>query len=267
MPDSSQVPDRAVADADSRDARIEQLLLTGLDLYFAGQYEQAINVWTRVSFLERGHGRARAYIERARGAIAERQREGDELLQLGVDAFNRGDTDHARELLTQSVERSGPDDLASSVLERVHRLRRTLVPGAVGLADAGSLPAGLVAEPPAPPATRRVSLLVVALAAGLTGALLAGLAIEVWFAAPVEVGSPGGTHAGDALPMPRASDVALARARTLMEGGHVPDALRLLESIGALDPRRVEADRLRAELQERLLRLAGLSVPGPGEGR
>ncbi|MDO8795422.1 MAG: hypothetical protein Q7J25_12460 [Vicinamibacterales bacterium] len=267
MPDSSQVPDRAVADADSRDARIEQLLLTGLDLYFAGQYEQAINVWTRVSFLERGHGRARAYIERARGAIAERQREGDELLQLGVDAFNRGDTDHARELLTEAVERSGPDDLASSVLERVHRLRRRQLPGAVGLADAGSLPAGLVAEPPAPRTTRRVSLLTVALAAGLTGALMAGLAIEVWFAAPVEVGSPGGARAGEALLVPRASDVALARARTLAEGGHIPDALRLLDSIGALDPRRVEADRLRAELQERLLRLAGLSVPGSGEGR
>ena len=266
MPDSSQVPDRAVADADSRDARIEQLLLTGLDLYFAGQYEQAINVWTRVSFLERGHGRARAYIERARGAIAERQREGDELLQLGVDAFNRGDTDHARELLTEAVERSGPDDLASSVLERVHRLRRTHVSGAVGLADAGSLPMGLRAEPPAPRTTRRVSLLAVALAAGLTGALMAGVAIEVWFAAPVEVGSPGGTRAGDALLAPRASDVALARAQALAEGGHVPDALRLLDSIGVLDSRRAEADRLQAELQERLLRLAGLRVQGSGEG-
>ena len=29
-----------------RDAKIEQLLLVGLDQYFAAQYEQAINVWT-----------------------------------------------------------------------------------------------------------------------------------------------------------------------------------------------------------------------------
>ncbi len=60
-----------------RAALIEQLLLAGLDQYFSGHYEQAIHVWTRVFFLDRGHARARAYIERARGALAERQREAE----------------------------------------------------------------------------------------------------------------------------------------------------------------------------------------------
>jgi hypothetical protein len=60
-----------------RDARIEELLLTGLDHYFAGRHELAINVWTRVLFLDRGHAKARAYIERARGAVSERQREAE----------------------------------------------------------------------------------------------------------------------------------------------------------------------------------------------
>ena len=67
-----------------RDARVEELLLAGLDHYFAGQHELAISVWTRVLFLDRGHARARAYIERARSAIAERQREGEELLHTGA---------------------------------------------------------------------------------------------------------------------------------------------------------------------------------------
>ena len=52
----------------------EQLLLAGLDHYFAAQYDQAVAVWTRVLFLDRSHARARAYIERARSAQAERQR-------------------------------------------------------------------------------------------------------------------------------------------------------------------------------------------------
>ena len=47
-----------VSDSD-RDAKIEQLLLIGLDHYFAAQYEQAINVWTRALFFDRSHARAR----------------------------------------------------------------------------------------------------------------------------------------------------------------------------------------------------------------
>ena len=77
---------------------MEQLLLQGLDYYFGGAYESAIHVWTRVLFLDRGHDRARAYIERARGAQAERQRESEELLHRGVAAFDRGETSDARSL-------------------------------------------------------------------------------------------------------------------------------------------------------------------------
>ena len=82
-----------------RDAKIEQLLLLGLDHYFAAEYEQAVNVWTRALFLDRSHPRARAYIERARSALSERLRQSEELLHGGVEAFNRGDTGEARRLL------------------------------------------------------------------------------------------------------------------------------------------------------------------------
>src|SRR5437867_12090352 len=81
-----------------RDAKIEQLLLVGLDHYFSAQYEQAINVWTRALFLDRSHARARAYIDRARSALAERQRESEELLHTGLAAFSRGEGDEARRL-------------------------------------------------------------------------------------------------------------------------------------------------------------------------
>src|SRR3954466_10245067 len=93
-------------DPESSESRIEELLLAGLDHYFSGQHELAISVWTRVLFLDRSHARARAYIERARGAVAERHREGEELLQRGVAAFSGGDAELARRLLTSAVERS-----------------------------------------------------------------------------------------------------------------------------------------------------------------
>ena len=85
------------SDDRDREARIEQLLLTGLDHYFAGHHEQAINVWTRVIFLDRNHDRARAYIERARSAMAERHRELEELLHDGVNAYDAGEIARARD--------------------------------------------------------------------------------------------------------------------------------------------------------------------------
>jgi len=91
-----------------RDAKIEQLLLLGLDHYFAARYELAINVWTRALFLDRSHARARAYIERARSALAEGQRESEELLQNGVAAFHRGDGEEARRLLQAAIDGGAP---------------------------------------------------------------------------------------------------------------------------------------------------------------
>src|ERR687884_1148535 len=105
-----------------RDAKIEQLLLAGLDHYFSAQYEQAINVWTRALFLDRSHARARAYIERARSAMAERQRESEELLQHGVDAFRRGESDEARRLLRAAIDGGAPADEALALLDRLDRL-------------------------------------------------------------------------------------------------------------------------------------------------
>src|SRR5712692_9963894 len=110
------------ASGSDRDAKIEQLLLVGLDHYFAARYELAINVWTRALFLDRSHARARAYIERARSALAERQRESEELLQTGVAAFHRGDGDEARRLLRAAIDGGAPPEEALALLDRLNRL-------------------------------------------------------------------------------------------------------------------------------------------------
>src|SRR5258705_233068 len=116
----------AFSDAE-RATRIEELLISGLDHYFAEDYEQAINVWTRVIFLDREHDRARAYIDRARKAIAERQRQSEELLHRGLDAYKTGDFERARDLLTRAVEQGAPSDQALVLLERMDRLEGTRV--------------------------------------------------------------------------------------------------------------------------------------------
>src|SRR5512146_640542 len=140
MPDSS--PDEARANWQDRSAKIEELLLAGLNYYFAGDHDRAINVWTRVLFLDRGHTRARAYIDRARGALAERQRESEELVQRGMAAFDQGDSASARELLSAAVARGGPHDVAFALLERLNRLDAAMSQAATVRPDTTDNPAG-----------------------------------------------------------------------------------------------------------------------------
>src|SRR6188474_1140030 len=119
MLDSLRDHDSTSAAAPERESRIEELLLAGLDHYFNGQHELAISVWTRVLFLDRSHARARAYIERARGALAERQRRSEELLDDGVAAFERGEVGEARELLQTAISQGAPREEALAVLDRL----------------------------------------------------------------------------------------------------------------------------------------------------
>jgi len=123
MPDPRRhelAPAESVSD---RDSRAEALLMDGLDQYFNGQYEEAIHLWTRVLFLDRSHARARAYIDRARTALAERQRLAEEMLETSRELLAQGQTDAARHLLHEAVATSGEDEHASALRGQVHDVR------------------------------------------------------------------------------------------------------------------------------------------------
>jgi tetratricopeptide (TPR) repeat protein len=263
------------APALDRDAKIEQLLLLGLDHYFAARYELAINVWTRALFLDRAHPRARAYIERARSALAERQRESEELLQNGVAAFQRGDADEARRLLHAAIEGGAPSEEALAVLERLNRLDAPLVPEVVPVSTGAT--------------RRRVPLAAVAAASGLRGVVVAGLIAVIvasaggyaawsqrvdWrlFASTLRSAFTGETPVARAavpvtreitLPVPRRGEETLARARTLAAGGHLREALAALNEIRATDPQKGESDRLRGDIQRQLLTLSSVVPVAP----
>ena len=109
MADPKRLESHATETAD-RDSRTEALLVEGLDRYFAGQYEEAIHIWTRVLFLDRNHARARAYIDRARTTLAERHRQSEEMLEASHDLLEQGRTEAARHLLTEAVAATGDDE-------------------------------------------------------------------------------------------------------------------------------------------------------------
>jgi hypothetical protein len=55
------------------------------------------------------------------------------------------------------------------------------------------------------------------------------------------------------LIVPRSSETALDRARSLYASGRLYDALRAVDLVRPTDPLRAEADKLKAEIQHELL--------------
>jgi len=227
--------------------QIEDLLIAGLDRYFAGRHEEAIHVWTRVLFIDRGHRRARAYIERARLALAERQREQEVLLQDGVAAMGRGDTGEARTLLSRSVRDAGPDDRALAALAHLDRLQHA-APSAPARAAAPA-----VRRETVHPAARRVPWTALLIIAALgAGAAFVAFGTPAWFTAARVAGDAGDAPA-QALPIITTSEAALVRARTMHARGRLRDAAAALDVIAADDPLRREADLLLTDIQNALL--------------
>jgi tetratricopeptide (TPR) repeat protein len=273
--DSARVND--TASASGRDAKIEQLLLLGLDQYFAAHYDLAINVWTRVLFLDRSHARARAYIERARSALAERMRESEELLQNGVAAFRRGEGDEARRLLQAAIDSGAPSDEALAVLDRMNRLETAPLPAVAARSDRRH-------HDEVPRAAGRSSRPIGGLIAFLmTGAAIVALAVfaasrdQIDWRQLLDLARSAGRVAAPAaavaapvarestLPLPRRGETMLSHARTLAAGGHLHDALVTLESVRPTDPQKADADRLRGDIQRQLLALTTLPAAPPRE--
>ena len=242
------------------EARIENLLVTGLDHYFAGEFEQAINLWTRVLFLDRNHDRARAYIDRARSAQAEQQRISEALVHQGLEAFDRGEVVRARALLSDALDQGASHDVALGVLGRIDRL------------DAGTR----AAAPPIPSLRKRalrapasadenqrrgtiarwwITAASIVLVAAIAFVLVAPNG-ATWFPVQATTGAPALVMPPTPLPLPSPTETYVVQARSLFASGKLRDALRALDRVPVGDALRVESERLRADIQRELLAVA-----------
>ena len=276
-PDGSRAIE-AAPDPD-RDAKIEQLLLAGLDHYFAARYDQAINVWTRALFFDRSHPRARAYIERARSALAERQRESEELLHKGVAALDRGEGVEARPLLQTAIDGGAHADDAPALFDRFRH--EPEADSTLTAAEAIRVQAPRTAHADSAGVRSRsraglnilFGLAVVAAAIGVYA--LTGRRGFDWRSAfdiprgPVGIAAPPPAREV-VLPLPRRGEMALGRARSLAASGRLREALALLEAVRPADSQKPEADRLRGDIQRQLLGLVTMprsTAPAPDRDR
>lgn len=247
------------AEGVDRESRVEQLLLAGLDQYFAGRYEQAIDVWTRVAFLDRRNSRAKAYIDRARGLVAERQRELEALVQEGVTAYHAGDLPTARALLTRAIDRGGHSDTAHLFLDRLQRSEVLPGPAAVTGPSVGrDVPAARVWSWVVTAAVSLGAAALILIVARPLATFVAELPIAMPAAGPAPV---------EALPIARPSDRILTQAQALRAQGRDVEALRLLETVDLADAQRAAADALRAEIQRKVLAATQAFEPTPEAAR
>jgi tetratricopeptide (TPR) repeat protein len=253
-------PAQSEQDAAERDAKIESLLLAGLDHYFASDYAQAIDVWTRALFLDRTHARARAYIDRARSALGEQQRESDELIHNGVAAFERGEMEAARQLLNAAVQRGGAHEVALAFLTRIERISAVPAPLPAAPSAAPARPAFRPVDEPAE--TRRGRLLFALFAVGVVASI--GYALASWdqvrvLLPNIALGSQSESDLApvravlEPLVVPRSSELALERANALFASGRLYDAIRAVDLVRPTDPLRPDADRLKSAIQRELL--------------
>ena len=263
MAESRRLQPYATPEVADRDSRAEALLVEGLDRYFSGNYEEAIHVWTRVLFLDRSHARARAYIDRARTALAEKQRQAEEMLQATSELLEQGRTVQARDLLSQAVAASGDDERASELRARLERIER-----AQGLSGRSREAAGARALPARSPRLRPVPKAVIGTACAL-GALLVAMAAFApmqdwsWFNAASQPLPAVARSAPQAVLS--SSEAALVRARTLYTRGRLAEALQALERVDPDSTNRAEADRLRVEIQQILLATRRRTTPASAE--
>jgi hypothetical protein len=90
--------------------------------------------------------------------------------------------------------------------------------------------------------------------------------LSIWIPALSRGSQDGLAHVRvvpEPLVVPRSSEVALERARSLFASGRPYDALRALELVRPTDPLRADADRLKAVIQRELL--AFQTSPGGAE--
>jgi tetratricopeptide (TPR) repeat protein len=127
--------------------RIVELLDEGQAAFDRGEYQPAIDAWSRIFLIDIDHEEAARKIERARQLKSEREREVEEIFHEGIASFDKGDFAAARETFRKVLELNPAYALAREYLDKIDERE-------AGGTTSGSMSIPELAPPPAvaPPA-------------------------------------------------------------------------------------------------------------------
>ncbi|HEY3174774.1 MAG TPA: tetratricopeptide repeat protein [Candidatus Polarisedimenticolia bacterium] len=106
--------------APGANGRIEGLLVSGQELYDAGRFQDAIEIWSRIFAIDRTNAEAGARIDRAKAAVEDQARHVDELYYHAVDANEANRLEEALGLFEQVLAISPHHLEARSFIEEIN---------------------------------------------------------------------------------------------------------------------------------------------------
>ena len=109
----------SVATTDEDQKKMEQYLADGDRAFDAGEYSQAIDLWSRIFLIDVTNDQASDRIERAKAKRRELEQKAETILATGIEAFDRGDTARAHEHLTEVLRLDPRNTQAQEYLDRL----------------------------------------------------------------------------------------------------------------------------------------------------
>jgi len=245
---------------DEEDDRIAALLDEGQAAYERGEFQAAIDAWSRIFLIDIDHAEAGNRIEQARRHKAEADRQVEERFHEGVAKFEAGDRAGARTVFEQILEQQPGYLAAREYLTQVDAASSTSLPALPSQPGAGPGKPEAAKEAPAPgPAKARARP---AAAAAVEQGPRPGKrrfrpALAAGIGALVVLAAAGGyvyqqrerlfPNAGSPDLGPRVSFDLIARAQKMHADGKSSAAIGVLRRIPQSDPQFERAKALIAE--------------------
>jgi tetratricopeptide (TPR) repeat protein len=257
--------------------KVQEYLAEGDKLFDGGEYQQAIDAWSRIFLIDVTNEQASERIERAKMKRRDVDQQGEALLASGIQAFDRGDRAAARETFAKLLQIDPHNPTAQEYMEKLSDIG--VEGGAAGFASAYIAPkpaaapapveepwgeepatsdASLVPPPPAPPSAARKTAGAAkpaarpepapssatsgsAMRAVIAVVVLAVLAGGGWFAWKKFMAKPPANTA--------ATESIFTSANSLAQKGQYDAAIALLQDVKPNDPQHDKALTMIADLQ------------------